>query len=386
MNDAISTVKLPVHALYDNEDAPETVTRWSPCGKYIVHLTTEDLAYERGVAHVLSATSGEAVAHFAINCHRLWPQWMPWSSSDSATPQSDMGLVASRTPAADLKCFLPDSKKLFSVQPDSPLPVSAAAHSHWTQVSGATSPRCQGILVTLLVKDGPLQPAASSACRQPGALETWGGFPHSFSHKRLGSVGIHAATGQVEIASHARDQNFISTRECPLQGHPFVMAWLHGMDTYAAAAFGHIWLIDGFHDVRLAFWRANDPSMAPVHALGKIKRRGHTRHSPARGEPWGCVAMSFSPDLSCLAWVKSGTWLSSALQTSSLMRMLPPQQRSHYLSQALFILQGGKASALQFASRAQHSQCFGGFQRKQASRQLTVITQHSPSEVVPFQK
>ncbi len=256
----------------DGSQPHETLTSWSPCGKYIVHLS-EDLSYERGAAHVLSATSRESVADFCINCHRLWPQWMPLSSGDSLPPQSDMPPAASPDQAAEVKCLLPDKKKLFSVQPHGPLPVCAAAESHWTQVSGVTSSRCRGILVTLLVKDGPLRSAASSACRQPGVLETWRGFPHSFSHKRLGIIGTHAATGQVEIASRARDQNDMSTRHWPLQGRPFVMAWLHGIDTYAAAAFGCIWLIDGFQDVQLACWRANDDNMAPMQSLGGMNRR-----------------------------------------------------------------------------------------------------------------
>ncbi len=291
----------------------EMLPRWSPCGKYVVDFCPERLQYHTGGACMLSAETSESVVDFEVNCHRLWPKWMPLSSDDSSfTPLPSSQAAGTASGAVEWACFLPNRQQLTSLQSveseGDAVDVYADSPSQWTQVSGVTSPRCRGIIVTLLVKDGRRVSLADSACRQPRTLDTPIGLPEHFLHKRLGCVSGHAASGYITIHCQERHAFHKASLTMPLQGHPFVMAWLHGTDTYAAAAFGCIWLNDAYHDVRLACWRANDQNLTPVHSLGPIGRGRPGEFSFDQGEPRGCVAMAFSPDCSCLAWMESDTW------------------------------------------------------------------------------
>ncbi|KAK9836755.1 hypothetical protein WJX74_007483 [Apatococcus lobatus] len=75
------------------------------------------------------------------------------------------------------------------------------------------------------------------------------------------------------------------------KSHPFLCAWLPGTTIYAAAALGHVYVVDGRHDALLKMWRADaqeDPSFA-----------GH-RCPPYQPENAG---LSWSSDGRCLAWL-----------------------------------------------------------------------------------
>ena len=111
----------------------------------------------------------------------------------------------------------------------------------------------------------------------------------------------------VQIASLSKAQH---ERNAPLeneQGHPFVMAWMDGTDIYAAAALGHIWLIDGYKDCQLFCCSSFDAGLKPVNTLSDMRKLPVTCPE-YDGQPVGCVAMSFSPDRSCLAWVEDCKW------------------------------------------------------------------------------
>ena len=147
------------------------------------------------------------------------------------------------------------------------------------------------------MRDG--EDETDSACRQPGRLHYRRGCPVAFENIKV-QHGFAELKAQVAIKCH----DLKPSSKYPLQGHPFPMAWLPGTNIYAAAALSHIWIIDGWQSTKLTCWEHHDLALQPVTSLKHIATGKPDKHSFYHGEPSGCLAQSFSPDRSSLAWVE----------------------------------------------------------------------------------
>ena len=108
--------------------------------------------------------------------------------------------------------------------------------------------------------------------------------PHAFQHYHTASAHersmlIPAAHA---VADASRDKR---------KSHPFLCAWLPGTTIYAAAAFGHVYVVDGKHDALLKMWRV-DAQEEPPFAEFQLPTK----------EP-EFAGISWSSDGRCLAWL-----------------------------------------------------------------------------------
>lgn len=272
--------------------------RWSPAGSHITVAYFPKYSYNTGQAALFEAKSGVRLVDFDIGAARLWPQW-PLRSADAIKGCDDVSMRPDRS-----LCFVPDLEPgggLVNLIDGDADQLGHVSGSPWTQICGSTLPATL-IMVTLVVKDGNLH-MPHSMHRQPGQLDTHLGMPVFFEHVLVqGCLVIERAKVMIECADHQPSEDVAP------QGHPFRMAWLPGTNIYAAAALGHIWVIDGWSHTQLMCWKQTDLDIMPVTMLMGISRGRSSNHSSDHGAPVGCGGLSFSPDRSCLAWAEGDHW------------------------------------------------------------------------------
>lgn len=263
----------------------ELICRWAPDGDHIIVAEFDERRYQRGQAAIFGADVGNNLMDIDIASSRLWPKWPPLGC----------GPTESFPPCMQHICLVPEIEAVVFPTGADPAPAVEFV-SRWTQISGSAHPQSV-VLVTLYVRDGKNKD--DSHCRQPGRLHKKHRCPVGFEHIKV-VRGVAQLRSQVPIKTSDVQPN----SRYPPQGHPFVMSWLPGTDIYAAAAFNHIWIIDAWNDMQLMCWRQNDLKVQPVASLLDISTGKPDKHCFDHGEPSGCLALSFSPDRSSLAWVE----------------------------------------------------------------------------------
>ena len=258
--------------------------RWDPTSRYLVVLDAWAGKYDKGAAFIFDTATSWEVHDCWINHDAYWPEWCG-NAFDFLPPHGQ----ARHGPASGLSIQLQDETQQCFVHDLSGRLTLVDGEPTWEECGhrwSRTSP--DGALITTLLANVRFIDAF-----YPEDVYRLGNdrSAHAFQHYHTAS----AKEASVPLAGKSCTK--------PLSGqlvksHPFLCAWLPGTAIYAAAALGHVYVVDGMHNSIIKVWPADSFEMGEDDDPAGSRR--------PRCEP-EFAGLSWSPDGLHLAWVFDGS-------------------------------------------------------------------------------